>query len=99
MSLVREPKNKGTKQGQFSIRKNIIFQHLEKKDDSYKFCLIVRKDELQEYVVNLLNADCIITGTGEPDDDADMWRIWFLVDKEPIHPEITQPKYLNHLLY
>ena len=83
----------------FSVGKDIILQHLDKEDDPYKFCLIVKIDERQEFQVNLLNAECIITGTGEPDDDGDMWRIWFLVDKEPVHPETRSPKYLNHSLY
>ncbi len=91
-----------TMDGRFILPKQSIYDHLERPSDPYKFYLLVKREEKENFWVNLLDAHFTVTGVGQPDDNFDTyWRIWFLVDKEPIHCDVnpSTPKYINHCLF
>jgi hypothetical protein len=85
----------------FNVHKSQIKDKLKEVDYPYKFYLKVKNDpaEKQKYYARLLDAECTVTGRGDifPNDSA-YWRIWFVINNEPYHPDIDDLMRLNHTL-
>jgi hypothetical protein len=85
----------------FKIERSLIKQHLEDEDFPFKFYLLIDNDKRvrTRYSLSLLEANCIVTGLGDADPiNNNKWRIWFLVDGEPIHPIMYSASDINHIL-
>jgi hypothetical protein len=84
----------------FVLPKEDIENRMMDSSDPYKFYMTVpnSKESINKYYVRLLQAKCVVTGSGEPDNDDSKWRIWFLLYSQPIHPYPTSPTSLNHTL-
>lgn len=84
----------------FALLKEDIGKRMKDPADPYKFYMKVADspESINKYYLRLLQARHVVTGCGEPDDENNKWRIWFLLSSQPIHPYPTSPTNLNHTL-
>lgn len=90
-----------TTQYGFTVRKEEIIKELKDINDPYKFYLEVNNtaEEKHKYYSRLIESEFTVTGKGSIDhDNPAKWRIWFLVNNEPIHPDIEGLVQINHSL-
>jgi hypothetical protein len=84
----------------FVLTKKDISSRMENSYDPYKFYMTVPNSPktINKYYIRLLQARHVVTGRGGPDEEKNKWRIWFLLNSQPIHPHSQNPKTLNHTL-
>ncbi|MEI7870154.1 MAG: hypothetical protein WCI11_19900 [Candidatus Methylumidiphilus sp.] len=84
----------------FELKKEGIAKRLKNASDPYKFYITVpiSSEVIHKYYCRLLEAEHIVTGRGERDEDETRWRIWFLMHNQPVHPDPQSPSALNHTL-
>lgn len=87
--------------GGFKIPKSKIRNRIP--DISYPYKIFLRIPDTEEikskYYARIADADLIITGKGDADPEHDgKWRIWFLVPREELHPQVSQLWYMNNRL-
>lgn len=89
------------KNSYFVVKKKTIQDNMKDPLFPCKFYLEVDNtpQEKQKYYTRLLEAECTVTGKGSIDvDNSSKWRIWFLVNNEPYHPDIEDLMRINHTL-
>lgn len=87
--------------GEFKLHTAEIASQLRERHFPYKLFCRVRENErlMSDYCFRLFsNGRSIITGKGVPDQDDGYWRIYFLVNDQPVHPEMRDLYEINHCL-
>ncbi len=85
----------------FSIEKSEISKRLKHFSFPYKFYMAVPNDPeiKKKYYSRLLESKKIVTGRGSINKkDNSKWNIWFLLNNQPIHPDVQFPGSINHTL-
>lgn len=84
-----------------TLEKGEIRARLKNISFPYKFYISVPNTEesKSKYYLKLLEAKCIVTGRGCVNKkDNSRWNIWFLLNSQPIHPDVQFPGAINHTL-
>ncbi len=85
----------------FIIEKGEIRDRMKNISFPYKFYISVPNtlESKNKYYLRLLEAKCIVTGRGSVNvKDSSRWNIWFLLNNQPIHPDVQFPGSINHTL-
>lgn len=84
----------------FSLEKEEINLRLKHISFPYKFYMTVpNNSEIKtKYYARLLEAKHIVTGRGKINKDQSKWDIWFLLNNQPVHPDVEIIGSINHTL-